>query len=239
MKQLEAYPSAQFVHSSLKFPTTRNGEEIMANDDYKSRIELVEGPAFPSLEEEYGDILEFYGFNQFLIYDDKKATFTAKDKNSPVKGRIFTLMKQFSKVENTERFLAIWFYHKPSQELVIEHNFDMCCSKAQIKEAKAMMMRMMTKPNQFRSHAFSDMPCAPSEKEACKAHCQQMEPILKLDVLGILDYHTDLGMHIRTYNSKEEFVEDFTKVLKKTGEDDPSGETLYANKNKKGGCTIM
>jgi hypothetical protein len=59
-----------------------------------------------------------------------------------------------------------------------------------------------------------------------------MQPILKLDVLGILDYHTDHGLHIRTYNSKEEFVEGFTKeVLKKTGEDDPSGETLYAKKN--------
>jgi hypothetical protein len=211
----------------------------LANDEYKSRIELVEGPKFPSLEEEYGDILEFYGFNQFLIYDDKKSTFTAKNKDSPLKGSLLSVMKEMSKIECTERFLAIWFYHKASNELVIEHNFDMCCSKAQIGHA-AFMMRMMLKPNQFKSHAMSDMPCAPSNEEACKTHCEQMSPILDLDVLGVLDYHTDLTLHIRTYESKDGFVKEFTEILEKTGENDVTGKALYSKRNKGSvGCIIL
>jgi hypothetical protein len=210
----------------------------LAKEEYKSRIELVEGPEFPSLLEEYGDILEFYGFNQFLIYDDQKTTFTAKDKNNPLKGSLLSVMKEMSKIQCTERFLAIWFYHKPSKELIIEHNFDMCCSKAQIGHA-AMMMRLMLKPNQFKSHAFSDMPCAPADEESCRKHCEQMKPILDLDVLGVLDYHTDLTMHIRTYESSDEFVKEFTEILKKTGEHDVTGKALYSKKNKSGGCIIL
>ena len=104
--QLEAYPEAEFVHSKLRFPQTRNGAEIFQNEDYKKRIELVEGPTFPSLEAEYGDILEFYGFNQFLMYDDNKQSWSSKNKNEPLKGGMLTMMNNTSKMECTERFLC-------------------------------------------------------------------------------------------------------------------------------------
>lgn len=228
---LDAYPETQFVHSSLKFPTTRNGVDLLANAEYKARIELVEGPKFPALEEEYGDILEFYGFNQFLVYDDQKNSYMAKDKSKPLKEGVFSMMSKMSKLETTERFLAIWFYHKPSKELVIEHNFDVCFSKAQIAQSKSFMMRMMFKSNQFKSCAMAPMPSGPKDYEACKKHCEQMQPILGLDVLSILDYHTDLTEHIRVYKNKEEFVREFRGILKKTGEDDATGETLFIKKN--------
>lgn len=236
--QLDAYPEAQFVHSKLRFPQTRNGTEIFQNEDYKKRIELVEGPTFPSLKEEYGDILEFYGFNQFLMYDDNKQSWSAKNKNEPVKGGMLSMMKNMSKMECTERFLCVWFYHKSSKELVLEHNFDMCLSKDQINQSSAFMIRMTSKSNQFASNAMKPLPCAPKDRDACRLHCEQMAPILDLDVEGVLDYHTDLKMHIRTYANKDEFKEEFTKVLKKSGEHDPTGEALFNLKNKQSGCVI-
>ena len=59
-----------------------------------------------------------------------------------------------------------------------------------------------------------------------------MAPILDLDVLGVLDYHTDIKTHIRTYANKDEFKKEFAEVLKKTGEHDPTGEALFALRNK-------
>jgi hypothetical protein len=61
--RLEAFLEAEFIHSALKFPTTRNGREILANPEYKKRITLVEGPNFPMLEQ-YSEKLIFIGFNQ-------------------------------------------------------------------------------------------------------------------------------------------------------------------------------
>lgn len=65
-----------------------------------------------------------------------------------------------------------------------------------------------------------------------------MAPILELDVEGVLDYHTDLKTHIRTYANKDEFKEEFTNVLKKSGEHDPTGEALFNLKNASG-CVIL
>jgi hypothetical protein len=115
---------------------------------------------------------------------------------------------------------------------VIEHNFDVCFSKAQIGHSSSFMMRMMFKPNQFKSCAMAPMPSGPKDLESCKKHCEQMQSILGLDVLGVLDYHTDLATHIRTYESNEGFVKEFLGILKKTGEDDATGKTLYSKKNK-------
>lgn len=234
---MDTYPELQIVHSKIRFPQTRNGQEIFANEDYKRRIELVEGPTFPSLEEEYGDIVEFYGFNQFLMYDDNKQKWSAKNKNEPVKGGVFDLMKNMSKIECDQPFLCVWFYHKASKELVLDHNFDMCLSKAQINQASSFIVRLMSKVNNFSSNAQAPLPCAPKDRDACRLHCEQMAPILDLDVLGVLDYHTDLKTHIRTYANKDEFKKEFTEVLKKTGEHDPTGEALFALRNKSG-CVI-
>ena len=66
---LDAYPEATFVHSGLKFPTTRNGKNILANESYKNRIVLEKGFDMPSLDQ-YSDTVKFFGFNQFLVYPD-------------------------------------------------------------------------------------------------------------------------------------------------------------------------
>ena len=124
--------------------------------------------------------------------------------------------------------------------MVIEHNFDMFLSKAQVNAAGAFMTRLMSKTNQFKSNACAPMfPCAPSDLESCKKHCEQMQHVLSWDVTSIMDYHCEIGTHIRNYANKEAYVKDMTKVLEKTGEHDASGEALYAIKNKKrSGCTI-
>lgn len=66
-----------------------------------------------------------------------------------------------------------------------------------------------------------------------------MAQILALDVRAINDYHTYTGEQIRTYESKDDFVKDFSGVLKKTGEDDPTGEKMFAKQNASSMCTIL
>lgn len=66
---LDAFPDTTFVHSDLKFPTTRNGKEILSNEAYKKRIVLEKGFEIPSLEK-YSDTVRFFGFNQFFVYAD-------------------------------------------------------------------------------------------------------------------------------------------------------------------------
>jgi len=63
-----------------------------------------------------------------------------------------------------------------------------------------------------------------------------MATILDLDVRAAVDYHSHPGVMSRTWKSKAEFLEDFYKVLKNTGEHDPTGKGLA--KKMGGGCTI-
>jgi hypothetical protein len=45
-----------------------------------------------------------------------------------------------------------------------------------------------------------------------------------LDVSAAVDYHSHPGVMSRTWKSKAEFHDDFYKVLKETGEHDPTGK---------------
>lgn len=111
-------------------------------------------------------------------------------------------------------------------------------TKKQIAKA-SLPLRMMMKKENFASCAKAPMPVGPKDKEGCKTHCEQMAQILQLDVAAINDYHSYPGVQIRKYESKEEFVSDFTAVLDKTGESDPTGEKMFELQNKKSSCTIM
>lgn len=66
-----------------------------------------------------------------------------------------------------------------------------------------------------------------------------MAQILGLDVRAINDYHTYPGVQIRTYESKDDFVKNFSDVLKKTGENDPTGEKMFEKQNASSMCTIL
>ena len=66
-----------------------------------------------------------------------------------------------------------------------------------------------------------------------------MAQILALDVRAINDYHTYPGEQIRVYESKDEYVKNFGAILKKTGEDDPTGEAMFAKQNASSACTIL
>lgn len=236
MHRLDAFPDATIYHSGLKFPTTRNGKEILAEEKYKARIELCKGFAIPPLEK-YSDTLKFFGFNQFLIYPDMPFMTASEDKGKD--NRKQNILSYMSKVPPCDQnFLAMWVYHIPSKQLIIEHNFDVYMTKEQINKASPVLRMMMKKQN-FASCAKAPMPTGPKEKEACKTHCEQMAQILQLDVAAIIDYHSYPGVQIRKYESKEEFVSDFTAVLDKTGESDPTGEKMFKLQNKKSSCIIL
>lgn len=122
------------------------------------------------------------------------------------------------------KFLAVWVYHVPSKQLIIEHNFHahVLMSKKQIVKA-SLPLRMMMKKENFASCANAPMPTGPKDKEGCKTQCEQMAQILQLDDAAINDYHSYPGVQIRKYESKEEFASDLTVVLDKTGEGDSTG----------------
>lgn len=233
---LKAFPDTKFIHSALKFPTTRNGKEILANETWKKQIELVEGPEIESLKE-YENTLKFVGFNQFRIYADVDDL--AKDSKNPPTKSGFAFVKAFASLKATEKFLAIWVYHVPSKQLLYEHNFAMFFSKAQIATSKNFLFRLMLKPEVFASCAKETLPHGPSEPEECKVHCETMQKILELDVAAALDYHSDLGCMCRAWpGGKTEWVKDFTAILAKTGEDQADGSKM-AEAMKPSRCSIM
>ena len=105
---LDAFPDATFVHSDLKFPTTRNGKEILSNEDYKKRIVLEKGFEIPSLEK-YSDTVRFFGFNQFFVYADAPFM-TASESNQTKKGQ--NILAYMSKIGPCDQpFLASKLLH--------------------------------------------------------------------------------------------------------------------------------
>jgi hypothetical protein len=152
---LDAFPEAIFVHSALKFPTTRNGKEILANKKYKKRIILEKGFEMTSLKK-YEDTIKFFAFNQFLVYPD--APFMTATEGKVGKGSTMSYLMKFPPCD--QPFLAIWFYHIPTKQLVIEHNFNFFMSKEQLAKASSML-RMMMKTNDFSSCAKEKMPTGP------------------------------------------------------------------------------
>ncbi|KAL7425916.1 hypothetical protein ACHAXM_000236, partial [Skeletonema potamos] len=218
---LDAFPDTTFVHSALKFPTTRNGKEILDNESYKKRIILEKDFDLPSLKK-YSDTVKFYGFNQFMVYADAPFMTESESKATNKKQNILSYMSKIGPCD--QPFLAIWSYHVPTKQLVIEHNFMIYMTKEQVAKATSFVLRMMMKTEDFSSCANQMMPVGPKSMVGCKAHCKQMAQILKLDVRAIIDYHSYPGVQIRTYESKDAYVKDFGGVLAKTGENDPTGE---------------
>lgn len=231
---LEEFPDVKIIQSGLKFPTTANGKEILANEEWKSRITLHVDETFPMLEQ-YSDIVQFFGFNKALIYPE--APFMTTDLKKPAKVSKLDFMKNFGKMKATQPFLAVWHYHVPSKQLVYEHNFDLYLTKAVVKSFPFPMTMMMKSCN-CASALKGPIPKAPSTVEDCKTHCELMQKILQLDVRAMTDYHANPTYQALTFDSKEDFLDKFTKVLKKTGEHDPTGAAMNKACNG-GGCTIM
>ena len=234
LHRLDGFPEAKIYHSGLKFPTTRNGKDILSSPDYQKRIELCKDFEVAPALSKYRDTVQFFGFNQFTTYPDMDhmpATETAGKENR--KQNILAYMMKIPAC--TAPMLAVWFYHVPSKQLLIEHNFYTYMTQEQIGKA-SFMLRMMMEKEKLASCATDPMPNGPKTMEGCKIHCEQMSKILELDVLAINDYHSYPGVQIREYDSREAFVDDFTKVLKKTGEQDPTGEAMYQIMNPKSFC---
>lgn len=223
---LEAFPQVLVVQSGLKFPTTRNGKEILANPDFKKRIELVKGPTFPTLDK-YKDTLQFFGFNQSYVYSDKP--YMSKDAKTSTKLSTFGFLKNFASEKADQQFLAVWVYHVPSKMLMTEHNFNMFYSPEH-HSTLPFMMRMMIPKAAFSSSLKGPMPQGPTKPEECKKHCEQWLPVLELDVRGAMDYHSLPGVMSATWSSKEGYKAGLLKALKETGEHKPDGSGMNQGK---------
>jgi hypothetical protein len=232
---LEAFPETKFIHSALKFPTTRNGKDILANETWKKQIELVEGPEIESLKE-YEDTLKFVAFNQFKINQD--GGIFAKDADSPPTKSGFAFLKEFASEKPTLRMLAVWVYHVPTKQLLYEHNFAIFFSKAQIASAKYWLIKFALPKEKFGSLAKEALPRGPSDPEGCRIHCETMQKIIELDVVAAMDYHSDLGCQCKQWSGKEEWTKNFTAILAKTGEDVADGSKMV-KAMKPSRCSIM
>jgi hypothetical protein len=220
---LGAFPQVKIVMSGLKFPKTRNGHEILKNPDYGKRIELATGPHFPSLEQ-YSDVVQFYGFNQFRTSPD--APWTSKDIHNISKLPKYTFLRKIGSLKPTEKFLAVWTYHVPSKQLIYEHNFNFFLTKEHMKQF-GFPFKFVLPKEKICSCAKEKLPAGPKSHEDCEAHCRLMAEILDLDVRGMIEYHSLPGAMAGRYKSKEEFRKELTKILKKTGEQDADGVAMY------------
>lgn len=102
---LDAFPDATFVHSDLKFPTTRNGKDILSNESYKKRIVLEKGFEIPSLEK-YSGCVKFFGFNQFFVYADAPFMSQSEDKQEKRGQNIMAYMKSMMSQSIDQPMLA-------------------------------------------------------------------------------------------------------------------------------------
>ena len=220
---LDEFPQAKIIMSGIKFPKTRNGVEILENADYKKRIELVTDFDFPSLEQ-YRDVLQFFGFNQFLCPPD--APFTAKDFKNTSKASKFTYLRNVASLKTTEKFLAVWTYHVPTKQLIYEHNFNFFLTPEHHKQFGFPFSLLLPK-EKICSCAKEKIPTGPRELEECKEHCRQMSVVLGLDVRAMMEYHSLPGAMAGRYDSKEDFRKELVKVLKPSGEDQADGEAMY------------
>lgn len=136
------------------------GKDILSNESYKKRIILESGFNLPSLEA-YSDTVKFFGFNQFFVYPDAPHMTAAEGKEADKKKKE-NILAYMSKIGPCDQpFLAIWVYHVPTKQLLIEHNFLPFMTKEQIGKA-SFALRMMMKPNVFRSCACEQMPVGKS-----------------------------------------------------------------------------
>jgi hypothetical protein len=229
---LDAFPQVIIVQSGLKFPKTRNGADILINPDYEKRIKLVMGPHFPSLEQ-YRDVVQFYGFNQFRTSAD--APWSSKDIHNVSREPKFALLKKIASTKATEKFLAVWAYHVPSKQLIYEHNFNFYLTKEHLKQFSFPFSFVLPK-EKICSCAKEQLPSGPKSQEDCEAHCRLMAEILGLDVRAMMEYHSLPGVMAGRFASKEEFGTEFKKILKKTGEHEADGTAMYKAMNRRCFC---
>lgn len=229
---LVAFPNTQFVMPGLKFPKTRNGKEILGVKSYADRIELANGPDFPTLEQ-YSDTVQFFGFNQFFHAED--AEFTSKDIHNTSKLPKFQFLKNFGGLKANVKFLCIWAYHVPTKQLIYEHNFGFYLTKEHHKQFGLPFSLILPK-EKICSVAKEQIPAGPRDFEEIKEHCRQMSKIVTLDVRAMMEYHSLPGVMAAQFNGQKEFQHAFINILKATGEDDVTGEAMYRVMNRRCFC---
>lgn len=229
---LVAFPDTQFVMSGLKFPKTRNGKELLSIPEYANRIELTEGPDFPSLEQ-YSDTVQFFGFNQFFHAED--AEFTSKDIHNTTKLPKFQFLKNFGSLKANVKFLCVWAYHVPTKQLIYEHNFGFYLTKEHHKQFGLPFSLLLPK-EKICSVAKEQIPAGPRDLGEIQEHCRQMSKIVALDVHAMMEYHSLPGVMAARFKNKADFQKEFIKILKATGEDDVTGEAMYRVMNRRCFC---
>lgn len=227
---LDAFPEGsgvRFIHSGIKFPKTRNGAEILANPTYKKQLELFDDTEIKALAE-YKDQLHFIVFNQAQCYPDVEfMAGNAEEAKKPQPG-LFTFMRQFAAVKFNQRFAAIWMYHPATKTIFTEHNFQMVYTREQVAANPWILRTMMgQKPFDFGS----TLKAQGFKPVDAKVHCETWQKVLALDVRYAIDYHSLPTINTRKWKNKEEFVKELTMELTKTGEHDPSGNSIWYKKS--------
>ena len=211
------------LHRGLKFPKTRNGKTILANQEYASRIELATGFDFPSLEQ-YSHTVRFFGFNQFLSAPD--ADFTSENIHNTSKLPKFQFLKKFGGLKASEKILCVWTYHVPTMQLIYEHNFQFYLTKEHHKQF-GFPFSLILPVEKICSCAREKLPTGPRDYDEIREHCRQMSRIVKLEVRAMMEYHSLPGAMASKYVSQKDYQKAMMKILSATGEGDASGDAMY------------
>jgi hypothetical protein len=224
---MDAFPEARILMPGVKFPTTMNGREILSNESYKARIELIDQDGMLEKLAMYSDQIQFYCFNQCFVYTEQP--WQSKDGKNPTKKQsTFSFMYNMSKLKWDQRFICFWMYHPGTKTLVAEHNFEMAWTKEQVASLPIPMCWVM-KPDVFESWLKSN-PHGPNTPEAAASHAKTMQMVVNLDVNVALDYHSLPGNYCKKWQSKEAYKEYMINSLKSTGEHDPTGAAMLQKK---------
>jgi hypothetical protein len=239
---LTEMPELKIVMSGVRFPHTRNGADVLANEEWKDRVELIPNAEPASFANssvgKYAHIVRFYGFDQFFYYSDK--AYMSADNKHPAKASTMQFMKSMMGEPADAPCMVIWCYHVASKSLLAEHNFNIYMSEAHHKSMPFMMRQAMPKACFSSACGKVAFPAPPNTLEGSRKHCEQFQRLLtECDARWCTDYHAYPGVTARRWTSHAHFKQDMDHILAPTGENIADGAAMFAINHPKGACAIM
>jgi len=211
----------KFLMTSAKFPVTRNGTKLLADEAMKARIEVYDTEV-PFLTK-YADQIQFVVMDQQTTFPDAGA-FAATKELVPAE-KIGEVMAEFGKQKKSARFASVNLYHLATKSCVIDHNFDMF-QPEDVWDKQSEMEQNFHPRGKFQSNVQTGNEVVDAAKNV-----EQIQQLLKLDCRYIMDLHTPPTYNVITFPDQAAFAARITSVFEETGEMDPTGEALIYKNN--------
>lgn len=225
---LASFPDAQFLFPKAKFPETRNGKQVLADQAKAARVLLYDTeddmPVFGS-GGKYLDQLRFVVSDQQTTYPDEgPLAATADLVPTEAMGEV---MSHLAVAKKSARFAATALYHVATKTLSIDHNFDMF-QPGELWDKQPEMLQQWHPRAKLMSGVMTGQVIIDPAK-----NFEQVGRLLALDVRCIVDLHTEPTYYVeKSFGSQEAYVSKITSVFEESGELDATGASLPQNKQK-------